>query len=136
MAVCLLLTAALATTVFATACGEDAGGGKTVSVVLSEYKVAPSVTSAAAGKVTFKVSNKGAVAHELIVIKTDTAADNLPVSGLKVAEDKAGKVIGEIEVAKGKSESDTWELTAGKYVFICNIEGHYKEGMHAAFTVQ
>ncbi len=93
------------------------------------------MTSAAAGKLTFKASNIGAIEHEFIVIKTDTAADKLPLVGTKVDEDKAGTVIGEIEVDAGKSASDTRELTAGKYVFICNIEGHYAAGQYAAFTV-
>jgi GntR family transcriptional regulator len=30
----------------------------------------------------------------------------------------------------------TADLAAGKYVAICNVEGHYMSGMHIAFTVQ
>ncbi|HLY84449.1 MAG TPA: hypothetical protein VKQ71_15800, partial [Acidimicrobiales bacterium] len=41
--------------------------------------VAPFVVSTPAGDVTFNVKNLGTIEHELIVLKTDTAFDKLPV---------------------------------------------------------
>ena len=44
---------------------------------------------------------------------------------------------GEIpSIPAGKSASVTVELTPGKYVFICNVAGHYGLGMHTGFTVE
>ena len=136
LATFLFLAVAMATVAFAAACGDDDdGGGNSVNVTLSEWAIAPSASSASAGEITFKANNIGTMEHEFIVIKTDTPADKLTINGTKVDEDDAGEVIGEIEVDAGKDASDSWELDAGKYVFICNIEGHYESGMYAGFTV-
>jgi len=39
-------------------------------------------------------------------------------------------------IAGGKSEDKTLNLTAGKYVLVCNVPAHYGQGMHVAFTVE
>jgi uncharacterized cupredoxin-like copper-binding protein len=124
----------------AVACGGGGGnGGITIKVSLTDYKIAPSVASAAAGKITFETKNDGAVDHELVVIKTDLAPDKLPkrAGEPKVDEAAAGQLIGEIEeFGPGKTESKAFDLAAGKYVLICNIAGHYELGMHAPFEVK
>ena len=58
----------------------------TPSVILSDtaglnapMTVVASSSVAASGDVTFNVKNTGTVDHELIVLKTDTAFDQLPV---------------------------------------------------------
>jgi uncharacterized cupredoxin-like copper-binding protein len=125
----------------------SAGGG-TVPVTLQEWSVQPAQPSVSAGKVTFDAKNAGPDdPHELVVIKTDLAPDQLPTDADgKVDEEGAGiDFIGEIEeFDPGQSESATFDLKPGKYVFICNIletepngdkEAHYKLGMRAPFTV-
>lgn len=112
-------------------------GVATVEVALAEWSVTPSTTTAAPGSVTFKVSNKGTTVHELIVVKTDTKADALPVAGAKV--DEAGlTVVDEVEdVAVGTTADLVLTgLAAGHYVIFCNIEAHYSQGMHADFDVK
>jgi uncharacterized cupredoxin-like copper-binding protein len=87
-----------------------------------------------AGKVTFTVSDKGDMQHELVVIKTSKSASKLPVSGNR-ASDKGA--VGEVEdIAGGKSKKLTLNLKAGHYVLICNLPGHYKGGMRSDFTVK
>ena len=51
---------------------------------------------------------------------------------------KAGSIkIGEItSIPAGKSAAVTVQLTPGKYVFMCNVAGHYQLGMHTGFTVE
>ncbi len=123
-------------------------GGGTVAVALQEWAVQPAQPSVSAGKVTFNVKNAGPDdPHELVVIKTDLAPDQLPTDADgKVDEEGAGiEFIGEIEeFDPGQSKSATFDLTPGKYVFICNIvetgtdgdkEVHYRLGMRAPFTV-
>jgi plastocyanin len=92
-------------------------------------------TTIAAGKVTITFVNKGNRQHELILLKTDTAADALVVDPAtnKVSEDAS---VGEIsETDAGKTVVKTFDLKPGKYVFVCNIEKHYGQGMRQAFTV-
>ncbi|MCH6556086.1 MAG: hypothetical protein IH797_05730 [Chloroflexi bacterium] len=62
----------------------------------------------------------------------------LAACGWEVDETASGTVIGKIEqseLGSGKSASATFDLSPGKYVFICNLGGHYSNGMHAGFTV-
>jgi uncharacterized cupredoxin-like copper-binding protein len=112
-------------------------GAATVDVTLAEWSVTPSTTTAAAGAVTFSVSNEGTTVHELIVVKTDTKADALPVAGAKV--DEAGlTVVDEVEDVAAGTTADLalTDMVAGHYVIFCNIEGHYGQGMRADFDVK
>ena len=116
----------------------DAGArGTSVDVALAEWSVTPSTTTAAPGAVTFKVTNKGTTVHELIVVKTDTKADALPVADGKVAEDGL-TVVDEVEDVAAGTTADLalTGLAAGHYVIFCNIAGHYSQGMHADFDVK
>lgn len=123
-------------------------GGATVDVALGEWVVQPDPTSVSAGEVTFKAENQGAEAHELVIVRADSAA-SLPVDDTgKVVEDglPAGAFIGEIEeFAAGSSEEATFDLEAGTYILFCNIveeesdgtfESHFQEGMQTTFTVE
>ena len=119
----------------ATACG---GGVKTtVNATLTDTAIEMDKSSVPAGEVTFVAENTGTEAHELVVLKTDLAADALPVAGGKVQEDAEGiEEIGEIEeFAAGGSETDSFGLEPGSYVLVCNVKGHYEDGMTTAFTV-
>jgi uncharacterized cupredoxin-like copper-binding protein len=105
----------------------------TVGVKLSEFKVAPTVTRAAAGKVTFNVSNGGQVTHEFVVIRTNKAAGDL-LKGARA--DESGNVGETGDVQPGQTKHLTLKLPAGHYALICNLPGHYKAGQHVDFTVK
>ena len=108
-----------------------------INVTENEWQISLDRTTVNAGKVTFAIKNDGKNEHEFVILKTDTAADQLPVTDGKVVEDQAGTSPGEVEnIAKGVTKSKTFDLEPGQYVFICNVEGHYIQGMHAAFTVE
>ncbi len=100
----------------------------------SQWGLSPDPSSVKAGKVTFSVANTGSIDHEMVVLKTDDAFDQLKVdSAGKVGEDGS---IGEVsEFKAGATKSVTLDMSAGSYVLVCNIEGHYTKGMRAAFTV-
>ena len=119
-----------ATTPAATATTAATGGP--VKVVLDQWSVKPSVTSAKAGKVTFEVQNAGSIEHEMIVVKTTKTADGLG-SASRVSED--GSVGEQPEFAGGSTKTVTLKLTPGHYALICNIAGHYKAGMYTDFDV-
>jgi uncharacterized cupredoxin-like copper-binding protein len=107
---------------------------KSSTVTLSEFKVSATPKSVSAGKVTFTVKNKGHLEHEMVVIKTSTAASKLKVSGNRAS---AKGSVGEVEdIAGGKSKKLTLNLKKGHYVLLCNIPGHYKGGMRTDFTVK
>ena len=110
-----------------------------VGVVLSEFSITPDVSTVKAGSVTFEAKNEGSESHELVVVKTDVAADALPVSAGKADEEAAGEVIGEIEpedLPGGGEAEATFDLEPGRYLLICNIAGHYEQGMYAELTVE
>jgi uncharacterized cupredoxin-like copper-binding protein len=129
------LIAALAAVAIAIAVASTSdAASKSSTVTLSEFKISPSPKSVSAGKVTFTVKNKGDMEHEMVVIKTSTAASKLKVSGNRASEKGS---VGEVEdIAGGKSKKLTLNLKKGHYALICNIPGHYKGGMHADFTVK
>ena len=138
-AIGMLLVAALA------ACGATT---TSVDVSLGEFSIAPSVTTAPAGMVTFEVTNDGPNdIHEFVVIRTDLAVDALPTDddGAVLEDGEGIEVIDEIEdMAVGSSETFALDLEPGSYVLICNIveaedgatEAHYSMGMRAAFSVE
>jgi uncharacterized cupredoxin-like copper-binding protein len=88
------------------------------------------------GRVSFRVTNAGAVKHEMVilpiaasgVIGTRPFDDNARV-------DEAGS-LGEAEgMAPDASGSVTVTLAPGQYELVCNYKGHYVSGMYAKLTV-
>ena len=141
-----LLPVAFVLALFAAACGGgddgDQGtptgsGATTVNVELKDFAITPEVSSATPGEVTFSATNAGPSEHELVVIKTDMAPDQLPVEGGAAEESGTDlEAIGEIgEFASGGTETATFDLAAGNYVLICNVPGHYQSGMAVGFEV-
>jgi len=119
----------------------------TVNVTLQEFSVSPDVSSVPAGRVKFHVSNIGEDMHEFLVIRTDLAPDMLPTeaNGSYMDDGPGTDLLDEIElVPSGESRDLDINLSAGKYVLICNmvheegdeLEVHYQLGMHTAFTVE
>jgi hypothetical protein len=117
-----------------------------VVVTLNEWTVKPS-GQPKAGAVSFKAENAGKEDHELVIVK-GASAEALPKDadgGMDEDKLPEGALIGEIEpFASGKVCSGIFNVTAGKYVLLCNItetepngekESHFKEGMHTSFVV-
>lgn len=110
--------------------------GTSVAVALREWSVEPSAAETRPGEVTFEVSNDGTLPHNFVVFSTESAADQLPVENAQVVESEGVVEAGRIdEFPGGSSESLTVELDAGAYVLVCNLPGHYEQGMRAAFSV-
>lgn len=132
------------------ACSDGISGlpaGATVHVELSEWKIVPDRNTVNAGTITFIADNKGADTHELILLRTDRAADDLPLDA-KGDVDPAGagvQVISEVKsVAPGASgQFRLDDAVPGKYVFVCNlatsngtaIAHPYAKGMRSSFTI-
>ena len=118
-----------------------------VVLTLGEFTIKPSSPQAKAGLVSFKAENAGAEEHEVVIVKGEKA-EALPTDADGALDEEKlpeGALIGEIEgFPGGQVCSGTFNLAAGKYVLLCNIvetepngekEAHFKEGMHAPFTV-
>ena len=108
----------------------------TVSVQASEMKFVLTSDTAPAGKVTFNAENVGKVGHEMVVIKTDTPAADLPVKSGEVSEEGAIGEIGPEELKVGATVSKSFDMKAGHYALICALPGHYQGGMYSDFTVE
>jgi uncharacterized cupredoxin-like copper-binding protein len=113
----------------------------TIQATLKEWSIQISSSTVPAGKVTFQVSNQGAIEHEMVILRTDVAPTALAMNsdepGTALEDSTVVKNVGEVdEVAPGATKSDTFDLTPGKYVLICNEASHYQAGMEIAFVVK
>ncbi len=80
----------------------------------SEFKFTLKPTSVKKGVVTFKVANKGALAHDF-------------------------KILGKKTKLVGKGKTATLSVTfkkAGKYAFLCTVPGHAAGGMKGVLAVK
>ena len=117
-------------------CSSDDEG--TVAVTVADFSVSADPDSAPAGDITFDISNDAEQTHEFVVFKTDLAEDQLPTDE-DGNVDEAGEGVEHIDevedIEGGSTQSLAVNLDAGSYVLICNLPGHYAQGMHAGFTV-
>jgi uncharacterized cupredoxin-like copper-binding protein len=117
--------------------GDSAASGG-VGATEKDFSIALDPSTASAGSVTFNIDNQGPATHEFVVFKTDLAPDALPTAsdGTVDEEGKGVQHIDEVEdIAAGSTETLTTDLKPGSYVVICNLPGHYQQGMHAPLTV-
>jgi uncharacterized cupredoxin-like copper-binding protein len=115
-----------------------------LGVTLREYEVTTDASSGPAGTFKFAIKNEGpAESHVFMIVKTDLAPNALPVTSTGQFAPNSDAVIQANTPVIGANASDSFSyaLEAGKYVFICNNsdangQGHYLKGMHVAFTVK
>jgi uncharacterized cupredoxin-like copper-binding protein len=90
-----------------------------------------------AGEVTFKLKNSSNdLVHEMLVFPYSGGA-NLPYNDkqVKIDEENA-KSLGEVsETDPGKGGELKLTLQPGKYVLLCNLPGHFANGMWTILTV-
>jgi uncharacterized cupredoxin-like copper-binding protein len=117
----------------AAASGGTAG---TLNVDLADFTVKAASATTKAGKVTVNVKNAGTTPHEVVFLKTDADPGSLTKDATaRVEEAKYAPAGKSKELNGGASEKLEVSLTAGKYVLICNLSGHYDLGMRTALTV-
>ena len=107
---------------------------------MGEFYFDPKNATAKAGPTTIEAPNIGKTEHELVLFKSDMNPAKLPTEANgEVDEEKMDKVaeeVGEIpDVEAGKTKSEEFELTPGKYVMFCNLPGHYAARMYGTLTV-
>ena len=130
-------------------------GGTTINVTLNDTQgtngpmtLVASTNTAPAGDVTFVVKNTGTVDHEMVVLKTTTPYDQIPIadSGDPPAPvtsgadkvDEASNIgeTGDPNLKPGETRTFTIKaMTPGQYAMVCNIAKHYGLGMRAPLTI-
>jgi len=122
----------------ASACG---GGGSSdaIDVSLSDGDITMSSAEIAAGDVTFAGTNEGSTVHEMEIF---TVPDGVDATSLEVSDSVANTegagmtVVDEVEdIAPSTTAELTVSLDPGTYAVICNLSGHYAQGMVTEFTV-
>ena len=103
------LVAVLAVTPMAVA-RMHAAAATTVTVKASEFKFVLSTKTARHGVVTFKVTNKGHIAHDFKIVGKKTPM-----------------------LKPGKSATLKVTLKKGSYKYICTVPGHAAAGMRGTF---
>jgi uncharacterized cupredoxin-like copper-binding protein len=122
----------------------DAGGGAAaVNVTVKDFGIALDPTTVDAGDVKFQIQNAGPSIHEFVVFQTDRNAKNLPLTedenGIPIVDEEGEGLepVDEVEdIADGATETLSVNLDPGSYVAVCNLPGHYKQGMRVSFTVE
>jgi uncharacterized cupredoxin-like copper-binding protein len=109
-----------------------------VSVAEKDFHIsAPSTIRA--GAVSFTVHNEGPERHEFIVARVGgTSSLALRPDGLTIDEEALQKQeVGELEPGEpGTVRTLHLTLAPGRYVFFCNMAGHYLGGMRHEVVVQ
>jgi len=113
----------------------SSAGGSTIAATEKDFEISLDPSTASAGEVTFNISNEGPSTHEFVVVQSDLAADKLPVKDGLVSEDAVTVVDEAEDIAPSTTTDLTIDLDAGTYIVICNIVGHYQQGMHTTLTV-
>ncbi len=117
--------------------GDAAGDGTTtVDATVKDFDISLSDNTVPAGQVEFDVQNEGPSTHEFVVLKTDKAPDELPTADGDVDEEQVTAVDEIEDIESDSSPNLSVDLEPGHYVVICNLPGHYKQGMRAEFTVE
>ena len=109
-----------------------------ITGVVKEWSVEVSAGKAQAGEVVFAIANFGTIAHEFLVTKTTYGPGEIPVGANNRfdEEDPGITVIDEIkEWPVDEAKVLKLDLEPGTYELLCNIEGHYANGMYHYFEV-
>ena len=112
--------------------------GTEVTGSMGEWYVRLEEESASVGTVTFRITNSGSIRHEFVVVRTDVAPGMLTVGDdARFSEtNPALTIVDEIpEWGPGLTKSLTVDLEVGTYQLVCNVAGHYRQGMWVGFAV-
>ena len=121
------------------ACSSSGGPltGTNLMVTMGDKAISLSQTEVPAGLVTLMVMNHGTIVHSLVVIRTDTPDDQMPLDPSDESKVKeAGSIAATGQMSAGAMKQIQRQLTPGKYVLVCNEPAHYAVGMHTGLVVK
>ena len=133
------LVAAAAVVLLASCSSSSSSGRNSITVTEKDFSLSATSSKVVKGNVTVTVKNEGSQQHELVFFRTDLDENNMPLEpdGRKIDEEGSGITHLDPEAEDlnpGDSKTITIDLPAGRYVVVCNIELHYKQGMHTVVT--
>lgn len=69
------------------------------------------------------------------MFRTDLAPSDVPVDGDRIVENVPGlEEVGEVDAEPGHTDV-TMDLSPGRYMLICNVPGHFQNGMWSLLEV-
>jgi uncharacterized cupredoxin-like copper-binding protein len=130
-------SAVLTPSLVASAPAVSASPAGTQKIGLTEFKVDVASTIKA-GKTDFTISNQGIAPHELLMFKSNLDPSAYPTDAAgDIKEEGAGVTLvsdGD-NIDPAGTQARTADLAPGTYLFVCNIAGHFKQGMFKVVTV-
>ena len=117
--------------------------GASVQATIKDFTIVLSTNTVPSGTVNFDVTNDGPATHEFVVLRTGTSADGFKIGSF---EGESGRInetgkdvtnVGETgDMKPGATKTLSIEdMSPGHYAIVCNLPGHYGNGMHEDFTV-
>ncbi len=132
----------LASSFAITSCGTADASASTapVKVIITDFNVGTNLAAHKTGTIDFKIRNTSDVTmHEMLVIKTDLKPEEFPVDPEDGRIDEESAKINFIketsDIKVRESRNFSLNLEPGHYWLICNLNDHFKKGMHTEFTV-
>jgi uncharacterized cupredoxin-like copper-binding protein len=134
-----LVVAAFSVAGLLAACSEDGSSADAIQVAITNDAFTMPSATIDAGDVTFSAMNESSNVHEIEVFTVPDGVDatSLEITNNVADTDGAGmEVLDEVEdIAPGTTADLTVNLEPGTYALICNLPGHYAQGMVREFEV-
>ena len=91
------------------------------------------------GNYLFVDTNHGPSQHELVMWKTNDAANRLPFGKDDRVNEESASLDAVLDsgssLVPGETRVLAVSLDPGHYILVCNLPGHFNSGMHVALTV-
>jgi cytochrome c oxidase subunit 2 len=117
---------------------EPAATGPMTGVV-KEWGITLSAAKHVAGSIEFNLTNEGTMPHEFLVVRSDKTAkqllDEVRAETNRLDEATLDVIDEQAEWEPNTPGMVTVTLEPGNYVVLCNIAGHYAQGMYADLVV-
>lgn len=126
----------LAAVIVLAACAPVSSGGAAVQVELVDNAITLEPARAPDGSVDLEIANEGDLVHEVEIFAGADPGETLDVSN-SVADTRGLRLVDEVEdVLPSTTARLVVDLDPGTYLVICNLPGHYQQGMSAYLTVE
>lgn len=123
------------TVIILSACGRAEGASTSLQLTTTDFAFTPNRLSVPAGQeITIRVSNNGAVAHDLMIMKLGKELTSHDHAG---PEAHANAYWEQELLAPGTTRESTFVAPAepGEYQIICGVAGHVEAGMVGKLVV-
>jgi uncharacterized cupredoxin-like copper-binding protein len=109
-----------------------AAPSSTLRADVAEWSIVPSQGVVRAGRVRIVLRNLGTEAHQLMIVRTRSFGQRLPLRGNRAVAHPLAAVL----AAPGTSRAFVVDLPRGTYLLLDNLPWHYWKGTQAAFVVR